>query len=586
MYGWKVYKLNVGCLSDAKQVVSLRHNQCDGDETCSYDNLLPGEQAGPRHAERRWQVRGPVHAVEMLCEQPHHCAKDHTSIQINVTEVDRVTSQFNGQFKTYAICGAICRMASRVAGTTGVYHQAPPRLEAKQVKTAVLISSRIISDMVPVNRHSISSDMAPIGWDLPVFSLEGSLGSWAWRVELLRINLVKVPRWEVVKEAHYGVATLPFLAGFSSSLAAQATVRFDLCLRSQRDAERWALTVLVLAALWPTKACKAKLISLSSWYDMLACRQTVLEKELRVEKKLHLDPQLVTGCMPMELEHFQTMLKSKLNVLTLKKEPMPAVIFHEPEAIELCTTTPLMKTRTHSGCKVLDMGPTVFLLSLLGSGQNVDKSHCVFMEFELLLSHTSKSLTSAVSLKSGHAPFSFPQGTELAPLQAPPKDFDVLFYCETHPEMCFTDLQDIDQSDGADSGAVTVTRSSVQSTLSPLLLIVPNPLNQGYLREELFPPREHDQVIVSLERKELNVKKTGSEAITHYIHSHTHSLRQDLSRKLSSLIHLLHRAVEKSKRGICRYDHGARRHTSIYFISNFITVTGKVQEDFETQKPK
>ena len=40
--GWKVYKLNVGCLSDAKQVVSLRHNQCDGDETCSYDNLLPG----------------------------------------------------------------------------------------------------------------------------------------------------------------------------------------------------------------------------------------------------------------------------------------------------------------------------------------------------------------------------------------------------------------------------------------------------------------------------------------------------------------------------------------------------------------
>uniref|UniRef100_A0A286XPF5 Phosphotyrosine interaction domain containing 1 n=4 Tax=Boreoeutheria TaxID=1437010 RepID=A0A286XPF5_CAVPO len=45
------------------------------------------------------------------------------------------------------------------------------------------------------------------------------------------------------------------------------------------------------------------------------------------------------------------MLKSKLNVLTLKKEPLPAVIFHEPEAIELCTTAPLMKTRTHSGCK-------------------------------------------------------------------------------------------------------------------------------------------------------------------------------------------------------------------------------------------
>uniref|UniRef100_H0WUG7 PTB-containing, cubilin and LRP1-interacting protein n=3 Tax=Euarchontoglires TaxID=314146 RepID=H0WUG7_OTOGA len=54
--------------------------------------------------------------------------------------------------------------------------------------------------------------------------------------------------------------------------------------------------------------------------------------------------------------HFQTMLKSKLNVLTLKKEPLPAVIFHEPEAIELCTTTPLMKTRTHSGCKVTYLG--------------------------------------------------------------------------------------------------------------------------------------------------------------------------------------------------------------------------------------
>ncbi|XP_063093255.1 PTB-containing, cubilin and LRP1-interacting protein isoform X2 [Cavia porcellus] len=50
------------------------------------------------------------------------------------------------------------------------------------------------------------------------------------------------------------------------------------------------------------------------------------------------------------------MLKSKLNVLTLKKEPLPAVIFHEPEAIELCTTAPLMKTRTHSGCKVRTHG--------------------------------------------------------------------------------------------------------------------------------------------------------------------------------------------------------------------------------------
>ncbi|XP_046892460.1 PTB-containing, cubilin and LRP1-interacting protein isoform X1 [Hypomesus transpacificus] len=52
------------------------------------------------------------------------------------------------------------------------------------------------------------------------------------------------------------------------------------------------------------------------------------------------------------LQHFQTMLKTKLNVLTLRKEPLPTVIFHEPEAIELCSTTPLMKNRTHAGYKV------------------------------------------------------------------------------------------------------------------------------------------------------------------------------------------------------------------------------------------
>ncbi|XP_034881244.1 40S ribosomal protein S21-like [Mirounga leonina] len=37
-------------------------------------------------------------------------AKDHASIQMNVAEVDKVTGRFNGQFKTYAICGAILRM--------------------------------------------------------------------------------------------------------------------------------------------------------------------------------------------------------------------------------------------------------------------------------------------------------------------------------------------------------------------------------------------------------------------------------------------------------------------------------------------
>ncbi|XP_041057421.1 40S ribosomal protein S21-like [Carcharodon carcharias] len=34
-------------------------------------------------------------------------AKDHASIQINL---DKVTGRFNGQHKTYAICGAIRRM--------------------------------------------------------------------------------------------------------------------------------------------------------------------------------------------------------------------------------------------------------------------------------------------------------------------------------------------------------------------------------------------------------------------------------------------------------------------------------------------
>ncbi|XP_041910644.1 40S ribosomal protein S21-like [Arvicola amphibius] len=37
-------------------------------------------------------------------------AKDHASIQMNVAEIDRDTGQFNGQFKTYAICWAVRRM--------------------------------------------------------------------------------------------------------------------------------------------------------------------------------------------------------------------------------------------------------------------------------------------------------------------------------------------------------------------------------------------------------------------------------------------------------------------------------------------
>ncbi|XP_059930340.1 PTB-containing, cubilin and LRP1-interacting protein [Gadus macrocephalus] len=56
------------------------------------------------------------------------------------------------------------------------------------------------------------------------------------------------------------------------------------------------------------------------------------------------------------LQHFQTMLKTKLNVLTLRKEPLPTVIFHEPEAIELCSTNPHARSRTHAGYKVNYLG--------------------------------------------------------------------------------------------------------------------------------------------------------------------------------------------------------------------------------------
>uniref|UniRef100_A0A8D0CA05 Small ribosomal subunit protein eS21 n=1 Tax=Salvator merianae TaxID=96440 RepID=A0A8D0CA05_SALMN len=53
-------------------------------------------------------------------------AKDHASIQINISEVDKVTGRVNGQFKTYAICGAIRRMGEsddsilRLAKTDGI----------------------------------------------------------------------------------------------------------------------------------------------------------------------------------------------------------------------------------------------------------------------------------------------------------------------------------------------------------------------------------------------------------------------------------------------------------------------------------
>ncbi|XP_061099558.1 PTB-containing, cubilin and LRP1-interacting protein-like isoform X2 [Conger conger] len=50
------------------------------------------------------------------------------------------------------------------------------------------------------------------------------------------------------------------------------------------------------------------------------------------------------------------MLKSKLNVLTLKKDPLPTVVFHEPEDIELRSTTPLPKNRAPTGYKVAYLG--------------------------------------------------------------------------------------------------------------------------------------------------------------------------------------------------------------------------------------
>ncbi|XP_032752649.1 40S ribosomal protein S21-like [Rattus rattus] len=41
---------------------------------------------------------------------PTIAAKDHASIPMNVAEVDRSTGRFNGQYKTYSICGAMHRM--------------------------------------------------------------------------------------------------------------------------------------------------------------------------------------------------------------------------------------------------------------------------------------------------------------------------------------------------------------------------------------------------------------------------------------------------------------------------------------------
>ncbi|XP_015400114.1 40S ribosomal protein S21-like [Panthera pardus] len=56
--------------------------------------------------------------VQQKCSASNHIisAKDHRSIQMNTAKIDKVTGKFNGvhplngQFETFAICGAICRM--------------------------------------------------------------------------------------------------------------------------------------------------------------------------------------------------------------------------------------------------------------------------------------------------------------------------------------------------------------------------------------------------------------------------------------------------------------------------------------------
>ncbi|XP_064197663.1 PTB-containing, cubilin and LRP1-interacting protein-like isoform X2 [Anguilla rostrata] len=62
------------------------------------------------------------------------------------------------------------------------------------------------------------------------------------------------------------------------------------------------------------------------------------------------------------------MLKSKLNVLTLKKEPLPTVVFHEPEDIELRSTSPLAKSRAPTGYKVAYLGKVTISGSQFPSG--------------------------------------------------------------------------------------------------------------------------------------------------------------------------------------------------------------------------
>ncbi|KAG9332518.1 hypothetical protein JZ751_014616 [Albula glossodonta] len=65
-------------------------------------------EGGPREAFKMQNDAGEF--VDFSASNRIIGAKDHASIQINIAEVDKVTGRFNGQFKTYAICGAIRRM--------------------------------------------------------------------------------------------------------------------------------------------------------------------------------------------------------------------------------------------------------------------------------------------------------------------------------------------------------------------------------------------------------------------------------------------------------------------------------------------
>uniref|UniRef100_A0A667H431 40S ribosomal protein S21 n=1 Tax=Lynx canadensis TaxID=61383 RepID=A0A667H431_LYNCA len=53
-------------------------------------------------------------------------AEDHASIQTNMADFEKVTGRFNGQFKTCAIYGAICRMGESDDSILRLAKKRPP----------------------------------------------------------------------------------------------------------------------------------------------------------------------------------------------------------------------------------------------------------------------------------------------------------------------------------------------------------------------------------------------------------------------------------------------------------------------------